>query len=143
MSWDDLQTLEKERSWQVINPVARLVGGGNFIESTQVQTYYNNKGKPTGGSQASINQGGGMRCNNCPGRGCKKCPLFGVGENPEFVKKKRQRDAKRAAKAERGKANPVMGALGDLEDAIFEAAGAGDDDSSFDTTTEMTEFTQE
>ena len=28
------------------------------------------------------------RCNNCPGKGCADCPLFGVGNNPEYMKKK-------------------------------------------------------
>jgi ferredoxin len=138
VSWDDLKILEKERKGQVINPAARLVGG-NFIESTQVQTYYNNRGERTGGSQASINQGGGMRCNNCPGKGCRNCPLFGVGENPEFLKKKKQRQARKAARLA-AQNNPIAKGLGNLEDAIFEAAGAGDsDESTWTETTEMTE----
>lgn len=27
-----------------------------------------------------------FRCTNCPSRGCYNCPMFGVGENPEYLK---------------------------------------------------------
>ena len=31
------------------------------------------------------------RCNNCPSRGCADCPMYGVGKNPYFEKKEKQR----------------------------------------------------
>ena len=37
------------------------------------------------------------RCNNCPSRGCRTCPMYGVGQNPEFQRKEKERKA-RAAK---------------------------------------------
>lgn len=30
----------------------------------------------------------GMRCENCPSRGCYECPMFSVGNNPEYAKRK-------------------------------------------------------
>ena len=46
----------------------------------------------------------GSRCNNCPSRGCKTCPMYGVGQNPEFQRKEKERkarDAKRRLDRER------------------------------------------
>jgi hypothetical protein len=38
----------------------------------------------TGMQEISGNQG--MRCLNCPTKGCYNCPMFGVGHNPEYLK---------------------------------------------------------
>mmetsp|Transcript_2216 Transcript_2216/g.5125 ORF Transcript_2216/g.5125 Transcript_2216/m.5125 type:complete len:273 (-) Transcript_2216:69-887(-) len=101
VSWDDLITLESERKFQMINPTARLVGG-SFVESTGTAAYYGrNRGDAGGGpSKASIMQSNVMRCNNCPGKGCADCPLFGVGKNPEYERKKAAKKRSRAEKKE-------------------------------------------
>ena len=39
----------------------------------------------------------GVRCNNCPSRGCEECPMFGVGKNPVYLKRKKEREAKKIA----------------------------------------------
>ena len=30
----------------------------------------------------------GMRCNNCPSKGCYACPMFSIGESPIYLKRK-------------------------------------------------------
>ncbi|GAB0491494.1 hypothetical protein MMPV_002748 [Pyropia vietnamensis] len=84
VSYDDLVTLEKEREGQVINNAARLVGGDAAPEG------------PRGVSQASVMRDGRIRCQDCPGRGCLECPLYGVGRNPEYLRKLEVRNQKRA-----------------------------------------------
>mmetsp|Transcript_21021 Transcript_21021/g.53806 ORF Transcript_21021/g.53806 Transcript_21021/m.53806 type:complete len:378 (+) Transcript_21021:194-1327(+) len=42
----------------------------------------------------------GVRCNNCPSRGCKECPMFGVGENPMYLQRVEERRLKREASGE-------------------------------------------
>ena len=42
----------------------------------------------------------GMRCNNCPGNGCRNCPMYSVGANPEYTKKRMEMRRKRRARAE-------------------------------------------
>jgi ferredoxin len=102
VSWDDLVILEGERKGKVINNQARLVGGSN-IEATGYYGsggwgVYANQGRPSSESKASIMKGG-TRCNNCPGRGCRTCPLYGVGQNPEYARKKAARKTKRKSNA--------------------------------------------
>ena len=102
VSWDDLVILEGERKGKVINNQARLVGGSN-IEATGYYGsggwgVYANQGRPSSQSKASIMKGG-TRCNNCPGRGCRTCPLYGVGQNPEYARKKAARKTKRQSNA--------------------------------------------
>ncbi|KAA8499920.1 Ferredoxin-1 [Porphyridium purpureum] len=87
VDWDDLVTLEKERVGQRINNAARLVGGSD-LTNARAQ------------SKASVMTSGKVRCENCPGRGCADCPLYGVGENPEYMRKKETREAKRRARAQ-------------------------------------------
>jgi hypothetical protein len=38
---------------------------------------------------------GKFRCESCPARGCRDCPLFGVGENPEYIARREARKARR------------------------------------------------
>jgi ferredoxin len=88
--YDELARLEVERRDQNINPKARLVsqaengnslshrvGGANKFTAPQI-----------------ISGNMGSRCNNCPSRGCKTCPMFGVGKNPEFERKEKERKSK-------------------------------------------------
>jgi len=140
VSWEDLVILENERKYQVINNQARLVGGSN-IESTGWSgrggwgVYANME--PPGKSKASIMNGGGMRCNNCPGRGCRDCPLYGVGENPEFSRKKAARKAKKKAKS--GTMIDSLGSANSLSDdvdlsSIFSDETGTDSDAFTETT---------
>lgn len=85
VNWDDLVTLELERRGQYINNWARLVGGQDFLSSKK-----NNH-------RTTVMDSGIMRCEDCPGRGCAACPMYGVGENPEYIRKKKLREAKQAS----------------------------------------------
>ena len=40
------------------------------------------------------------RCNNCPGKGCYDCPMFGVGENPIYQKRRAEAAARKQARLE-------------------------------------------
>ena len=89
--YDELVKLEVERRDQNINFKARLVS----------QAEYGGLGlsHAVGGPNAftapqKISGNMGVRCNNCPSRGCKTCPMFGVGKNPEFERKEKERLAK-------------------------------------------------
>lgn len=81
VSWKDLVQLELDRREQVINNWARLVGGQDITSSRH------RKGSLTVLDSSII------RCEDCPGRGCKTCPMYGVGENPEYVRKVKERQA--------------------------------------------------
>jgi len=143
VSWEDLVILENERKYQVINNQARLVSGSN-IESTG----WNGRGgwgvyaktETPGKSKASIMTGGGMRCNNCPGRGCKSCPLYGVGENPEFARKKAARKAKK--KAVSSTMIDSLGAANSLSDEIDLSTIFSDDLTDTDSFTDTSEDTR-
>lgn len=81
VDWNDLVALENMREDQKINNKARLVGGQDFS--------YSRKGK----TRTTVMDSGIIRCEDCPGRGCGTCPMYGVGENPEYLKKKALREA--------------------------------------------------
>mmetsp|Transcript_47156 Transcript_47156/g.116716 ORF Transcript_47156/g.116716 Transcript_47156/m.116716 type:complete len:345 (+) Transcript_47156:146-1180(+) len=87
VSYEDLVTLEQERTGQVINNKARLV---NQQEARS--------GAPP--SRATFFDSAGVRCNNCPSRGCKECPMFGVGQNPVYMERLAQQKARREASGE-------------------------------------------
>lgn len=82
VSWEDLVTLELDRRGQIINNWARLVGGQDFISTRK------------GIHSTTVMDSDIIRCEDCPGRGCATCPMYGVGENPEYLKKKEMRQAK-------------------------------------------------
>lgn len=88
VDWEDLVELEKMCVDQQINNSARLVGG---------QDYSNSISNPI---ETRVMDSGLMRCEDCPGRGCARCPLYGVGNNPEYVKKKAERQALKQQKKE-------------------------------------------
>lgn len=90
--YDELEKLETERRDQNINFKARLVSQaeGNSAPSHLV----GGAAKFTAPQQISSNLG--MRCSNCPSRGCADCPMYGVGKNPYFENKEKERKAKRA-----------------------------------------------
>lgn len=93
--YDELKRLEIERRNQNINFKARLVNQGE-AGSSGYQAKYGGGALFT--DQQIISGNMGSRCNNCPTRGCAKCPMFGVGKNPEFIKKEEKRK-ERLAKA--------------------------------------------
>jgi ferredoxin len=102
--FDELVRLELERRGQNINPKARLVSQGEYGGASSHQV---------GGAVAftpaqKISGNMGARCNNCPSRGCRDCPMYGVGKNPDFLKKeeaRKEKMARRRMQAEREKNN--------------------------------------
>lgn len=92
--YDELERLEVERRDQNINFKARLVNqgeyGGGVAHRVGGSTVF------TGQQQISGNMG--SRCNNCPSRGCKNCPMYGIGKNPYFEKKEKDRKLRAAKK---------------------------------------------
>lgn len=87
--YDELVRLEIDRRDQNINFKARLVNQGE----------YGGDSHRVGGANAftapqKISGNAGSRCNNCPSRGCKTCPMFGIGKNPAFEKKEKERKAR-------------------------------------------------
>ena len=102
--YSELVSLEVDRRGQNINPKARLVSQGEYGGASSHQV---------GGAVAftpaqKISGNMGARCNNCPTRGCRTCPMYGVGKNPDFVKKeaaRKEKIAKRKIQAEREKNN--------------------------------------
>lgn len=87
--YDELKALEIERRDQNINFKARLVNQGEYQASAGNTAKYGGSKKFTEAQTISGNMG--ARCNNCPSRGCANCPMYGVGKNPEFKKKEKQR----------------------------------------------------
>ena len=76
--WEELRSLEGQRR-------------GLVYENTAI-AYVN----PAKSQQLQISGNNAMRCGNCPGNGCAKCPMYGVGANPEYVKKRAEKRRKRA-----------------------------------------------
>ena len=87
-SHEDLVILETERLGQRINNAARLVS----------QQECTSDAPPSAAKLWS--SGAAMRCNNCPSKGCKECPMFGVGENPVYMERMREREERRRASGE-------------------------------------------
>jgi hypothetical protein len=86
---EDLLTLERERLARDDNldfnnyaSFKRAWTGQDAVVPETKATYY--------GSLAQ-----GTRCNNCPSRGCAACPMFGVGQNPIYLKRQKVREAKK------------------------------------------------
>ena len=99
VSWEDLIAQEVARDSPnrgAMNFKARLVGGET---QETMRAYDKGAGGGSGGWEMPALPGNsGARCNNCPGNGCKVCPMFGVGENPIYVKRKLKIDQKRKAR---------------------------------------------
>ena len=53
---------------------------------------------PLKSPQLDISGNRGMRCGNCPGNGCARCPMYGVGENPEYRRRRAEKQQKREAR---------------------------------------------
>ena len=87
--YDELKMLEIQRRDQNINFKARLVNQGEYQASAGNTARYGGSKQFTEAQTISGNMG--ARCNNCPSRGCANCPMYGVGKNPEFKKKEKQR----------------------------------------------------
>lgn len=83
VDWEDLVKLETSRKEQIINNWTRLVGGQDISASRAAEV------------KTKVMDSGIMRCEDCPHRGCSECPLYGVGENPEFKRRKAVREAKK------------------------------------------------
>lgn len=98
--YEELVSLEVDRRNQNINPKARLV--------SQAENGNNLSHRVGGAVQFTAPQqiSGNMlsRCSNCPTRGCKTCPMYGVGKNPEYElkeKERKERTAKRKLQKQR------------------------------------------
>ena len=68
--WNELIALEKARTGQVINFKARLVGSDGLGLSSNGMDIQ--RGVKT---HARVSSDAGLRCNNCPSRGCAACPM--------------------------------------------------------------------
>ena len=118
VSHEDLVVLEKEREGMVINFKERLARSGG--ESTG-----------TSFSLASGSFQGGCRCNNCPSRGCKSCPMFGVGENPVYLERVAEREARAKARGtvaraeEQERRNSLIDQLFGVDGASADSEGEG------------------
>lgn len=53
-------------------------------------------------------------CGNCPSNGCKRCPMFGVGLNPTYLKRKEEKEAKKKAREERKLAEALQTAAANM-----------------------------
>lgn len=89
--YDELVRLEVERRGQNINFKARLVSQGEY---GGLGLSHRVGGPNAFTAPQKISGNLGSRCNNCPSRGCRDCPMFGVGKNPEFERKEKERKAK-------------------------------------------------
>jgi ferredoxin len=102
VSIEDLVTLETSRTGQEINNKQRLVVGQEFAPTTFRTT-----------SLDAI----GVRCENCPSKGCKDCPMFGIGENPVYLQRqaereeRRRRTGKAAEEKERARREELIGGI--------------------------------
>jgi len=90
--YDELVRLEVERRDQNINMKARLVnsGGDSFAGVGNGPNAYTRPPVISGNM--------GSRCNNCPSRGCAGCPMYGVGKNPAFEKREKEREERAGRK---------------------------------------------
>ena len=82
--YDELVRLEIDRRDLNINFKGRLVGNSGFEASRVGAVVKYSEPQKISGNQ-------GLRCNNCPSRGCKNCPMFGVGQNPVYEKREKER----------------------------------------------------
>lgn len=82
--YDELVQLEVGRRDQNINTAARLVNQGDFGGGSNGPNAFT--------APPTISGNMGSRCNNCPSRGCADCPMYGVGKNPAFEKREKERD---------------------------------------------------
>lgn len=87
--YDELVALEKDRRGQNINFKARLV---SQAEGSAAPSHRVGGGQFTAPQNISGNSG--SRCSNCPTRGCADCPMYGVGKNPFFEEKEKERKAR-------------------------------------------------
>ena len=91
--YEELVALEKDRRNQNINFKARLV---SQAENGNTLSHLSGGGSNAFTAPQKISGNMGARCNNCPSRGCSDCPMYGVGKNPEFLRKEEARKARLA-----------------------------------------------
>jgi len=87
---EDLIILETEREGIAINPASI---GLPATWSVSMHALPPTKAK-LGGSGVKTT------CNNCPSRGCKECPMYGVGQNPVYMQRLAEQQAKKEASGE-------------------------------------------
>ena len=93
--YKELVELEKDRRNQNINSKARFV---SQAENGNLLSHLSGGGSNASTAPQIISGNMGSRCNNCPSRGCRTCPMYGVGKNPEYEqreKERKERSAKR------------------------------------------------
>lgn len=99
--YEELVALEKDRRNQNINFKGRLV---SQAENGNTLSHLSGRGSNAFTAPQIISGNMGSRCSNCPTRGCRDCPMYGVGKNPEFEKREKERKdriAKRKLMAQR------------------------------------------
>mmetsp|Transcript_56974 Transcript_56974/g.130830 ORF Transcript_56974/g.130830 Transcript_56974/m.130830 type:complete len:299 (-) Transcript_56974:125-1021(-) len=93
----------------VVNNKQRLVTGQEFAATSFATKAFSS----------------GVRCGNCPGRGCSECPMFGVGENPTYLQRKRRREKRRQASG-RASVEREQARREALIDELFSGGADGD-----------------
>lgn len=113
VSWEDLVILEQEREGTTLtannygNFKQKWIGGGEKLGQTSAKFYDN----------------AGVRCNNCPSRGCKECPMFGVGENPVYLERLAEREERRRLSGEAKKEEELRERTEMIEQILSAPAG--------------------
>mmetsp|Transcript_20475 Transcript_20475/g.65996 ORF Transcript_20475/g.65996 Transcript_20475/m.65996 type:complete len:318 (+) Transcript_20475:103-1056(+) len=106
VDYENLEILEKERDGDGVVLRPKGCGGPQQVET-----------KSTHGC------GSLTTCINCPSRGCLECPMYGVGQNPNYIarleERERKREASGAAAAEREEEERAT-----LVDALFDSGDA-------------------
>jgi ferredoxin len=117
VSYEDLVTLETERIQREgmldFNNYASFkkgwIGQSAAIPETKAEFY--------GSAKA------GLQCDNCPSRGCKKCPMFGVGQNPVYLKRLEARKKKKIESGQQARED-FDSAVQDQIDKIYDPVSA-------------------
>jgi ferredoxin len=90
--YGELVSLEIDRRNQNINFKARLV---SQAENGNSLSHLTGRGSNAFTAPQVISGNMGIRCSNCPTRGCRTCPMYGVGQNPAYEAAEKARKEKR------------------------------------------------
>jgi ferredoxin len=90
--YNELVSLEVDRRNQNINFKARLV---SQAENGNSLSHLTGRGSNAFTAPQVISGNMGIRCSNCPTRGCRTCPMYGVGQNPAYEAAEKARKEKR------------------------------------------------
>lgn len=127
VAFEDLQTLERERLSREDNM--------NFNNYASFKKAWTGQDAQVPETKAiyygSLSQG--TRCNNCPGRGCASCPMFGVGRNPVYLKRQKQREERKIKSGQAAREQADRESQNKM-DILFRSEGEVDETFSEDST---------